>query len=82
MEDGSETVHQQVLFLSCVLGSSGKYLDKKYMIKRNPEEKWSTLRFPEEKPPKKDFQLCRMALRQIVSARGIPYRIGRLTHNG
>ena len=39
-------VHQQVIFLSCVLGASGKYLDKKYITKRKPEEKWSTLRFP------------------------------------
>ena len=38
-------VHQQVLFLCCVLGASGKSLDKKYMTKRKPEEKWSTLRF-------------------------------------
>ena len=56
-------VHQQVLFLSCVLGASGKSLDKKYMTKRKPEENWSTLRFPKEKPPNKDFQLWRMALR-------------------
>ena len=32
--------HQQVLFLYFVLGASGKYLDKKYMTKRNPEEKF------------------------------------------
>ena len=75
-------VHQQVLFLSCVLGASGKSLDKKYMTKRNPEEKWSTLRFTKEIPPNKDFQLWRMALRQIVPAGGIPDRLGRLTHNG
>ena len=38
-------VHQQVLFLSCVLGASGKSLDKKYMTKRKTVGKWSTLRF-------------------------------------
>ena len=27
-------VHQQVLFLSCILGASGKILDKKYTIRR------------------------------------------------
>ena len=75
-------VHQQVLFLSCVLGDSGTSLDKKYITKRMPEEKWSTLRFPKEKPPNKDFQLWRMALRHIVPAGGIPDRLGRLTHNG
>ena len=31
-------VHPQVLFLSCVLGASGKYLDKKYMTKQKPRE--------------------------------------------
>ena len=50
-------VHQQVLFLSCVLVASGKSLDKKYMTKRKPEKKWSTLSFPKEKPPNKEFQL-------------------------
>ena len=45
------------------------------MTKRNPEEKWSTLRFPKEKPPNKDFKLWRMALRQIVPAGGIPDRL-------
>ena len=75
-------VNQQVLFLSCVLGAPRKSLDKKYMTKRKPEEKWSTLRFPKEKPPKKNFQLWRMALRHIVPARGIPDRLGRLTHKG
>ena len=75
-------VHQQVLFLSCVFVASGKSLDKKYMTKRKPEEKWSTLRFPKENPPNKDFQLWRMALRQIVPAGGIPYRLGLLTNKG
>ena len=75
-------VHQQVLFLSCVLGASGISLDKKYMTKQNPEEKWSTLRFPNEKPPNKYFQLWRMTLRQIVPAGEIPDRLGLVTHIG
>ena len=32
-------VHQQVIFMSYVLGASGKSLDKKYITKRKPEEK-------------------------------------------
>ena len=71
-------VHQQVLFLSCVLGASRKSLDKKYMTKRKAEEKWSMLRFPKENPPNKDCQMWRMALRQIVPAGRIPDRLGRL----
>ena len=53
-------------------------MDKKYITKWKPEEKWSTLRFPKEKIPKNYFQLWRMALRQIVPAGGIPDRLGRL----
>ena len=34
-------LHQQVLFLSCVLGASGKTLDMKYTTPRQAEEKWS-----------------------------------------
>ena len=34
------------------------------------------------KPTNKDFQLWRMALRQIVPAGGIPDRLGRITHKG
>ena len=69
-------VHQQALFLSCVLGASGKTIDKKYMFRRKPEEPWSTLKFPKEEPPKEDFHLWRMALRQIVPIGGIPDRLG------
>ena len=75
-------LHQQVLFLSCVLGASGKTLDMKYMTPRQAEEKWSTLTFPKEKPPRKDFTLWKLALRQIVPIGGIPDRLGRLTHDG
>ena len=31
-------LHQQVLFLSCVLGATGKSLDMKYMSKRRDDE--------------------------------------------
>ena len=50
-------VHQQVLFLSDVLGASGKSLDRNYMKQRGVGEKWSTFRFPKENPMRKDFQL-------------------------
>ena len=75
-------LHQQVLFLSCVLGASGKTLDMKYMTPRQAEEKWSTLTFPKEKPPREYFTLWKLALWQIVPIGGIPDRFGRLTHDG
>ena len=75
-------VHQHVLFLSCILGVSGKILDKKYTIRRKSEESWSTLTFPKEKPSNPYFQLWRMALMQIVPIGGIPGRLGRLNDKG
>ena len=75
-------LHQQVLFLSCVLGASGKELDEKYLIKRRVDEKWSTLSFPQEKPPRKDFLLWQQALRQLVPAGGIQDRLGAFQHVG
>ena len=75
-------LYQQVLFLSCVLGASGKTLDMSYMTSRKAKEKWSKLTFPKEKPPRTDFHLWRLALRQIVPVGGIPDRLGRLTHSG
>ena len=75
-------VHQQVLFLSCILGASGKILDKKYTIRRKSEELWSTLTFPKEKSSNSDFHLWRMALMQIVPIGGIPDRLGRLNDKG
>jgi hypothetical protein len=45
-------LYQQVVFLSCVLGASGKELDEKYLYKRPSNQKWSTLGFPNESPPR------------------------------
>ena len=75
-------LHQQVLFLSCVLGASGKTLDKQYLDRRTPKEHWSTLKFPKENPSNKDFDLWGQALRQLVPAGGIMDRLGRFRHEG
>ena len=50
-------IHQQVLFLSCVLGASGKQLDKSYFKRLPTGERWLKLNFPKERPPRKDFLL-------------------------
>jgi len=69
-------LYQQVVFLSCVLGASGKELDEKYLLKRPLHQRWSTLDFPNECPPRKDFLLWQQALRQLVPAGGIQDRLG------
>ena len=73
---------QQVVFLSCVLGASGKHLEKKYLLQRPANCKWSTLKYPTEKPPRKDFVLWKEALRQIVPECGIQDRLGDHLHKG
>jgi hypothetical protein len=68
------------VFLSCVLGASDKTPDKQYLTEKKPGENWSKLKFPKERPPKKDFLLLEVALRQVVPAGGIQDRLGRLRH--
>ena len=71
--------HQQELFLPCMLGASGKTLDPKYTTQRKEEEHWSTLVFPKEKPPQRDFALWKLALCRVIPTGGITDFLGRLT---
>ena len=64
-------MHQQAPFLLYMVGDSDKILDEKYLRERKTGETWSRLTFPKERPPKKDFRLWEMALRQVVPAGGI-----------
>ena len=69
-------VHQQVLFLSDVLGASGKSLDNKYLKQKGMGEQWSTFWFPKENPPSKDFRLWQQAIAQLIPAGKIMDRLG------
>ena len=73
-------IYQQVMFLSEILGASGKILDRKYLQKRPEAERWSRLNYPNEKPPWKDFELWATAIQHIVPAEGIMDRLGRFNH--
>ena len=72
----------QVLFLSDILGASGKSLDKKYLQRRREDEQWSKLRFPREKPPRKDVLLWEEALQQLAPGGCIADRLGRFLAPG
>jgi hypothetical protein len=54
--------YQQAIFILDVLNASGKAIDRKYLTRRQKGELWSTLIFPQEKPPDKDFKLWENAL--------------------
>ena len=72
----------QVLFLSEVLAANGKTLDTRYLERREDDERWSSLRFPRERPSEKSFRLWRKVLRRLVPARGIVDRLGEFLHEG
>ena len=58
-------LHQQVIFGSDKMDASGRAIDKKYLTERLPEEQWSTINFPNERPPPHDFKLWRDRLPQL-----------------
>ena len=68
-------IHYQVLFLSDILGASGKHLDKKYLAPKDPAEKWSKFNFPRERPPMRGIRLWWRMLRQLVPSVGIADRL-------
>jgi hypothetical protein len=58
-------LHQQVLFGSDIMDAGGRTLDKKYLKERPWGENWSSLKFPNERPPPQDFQLWGERLPQL-----------------
>ena len=63
-------LHQQVIFGSDIMDAGGRSLDRKYLTERPPEESWSSLKFPNERPPARDFKLWREILPQLRPNRG------------
>jgi hypothetical protein len=74
--------HQQVLYVSDVLDAGGKCLNKRYLNHRKPDKIWSTLVFPQEKPPNKHLKLWWQVLYVIAPRGKIQDRIGRFTAKG
>jgi hypothetical protein len=72
--------HQQVLFLSDILDASGKAIDQCYMCKRQPDEVWSTLTFPQVRPPTRNLRLWQTALMAVAPRGCLQDRLGRFIH--
>ena len=75
-------IFQQLLFLSDILGAGGKTLDYQYLKCCPKHIKWSSLQFPNEVPPQKDFKLWNEAIRQFVPAGGIQDRLQEFKSEG
>jgi hypothetical protein len=74
--------NQHVLFTSDVFDASGRSVDRKYLARRPSGESWSTLIFPQERPPRRDFTLWQQAV-LFLAPRGRPdCRLGRMTSKG
>jgi hypothetical protein len=60
--------NQQVLFISNVFNASGRAVDRKYLAQQPAEETWSTLIFPQERPPRQDFNLWQQGTQDLALA--------------
>ncbi len=58
--------HQQVLFLSDILGAGGGLVDKQYLKKHRQGERWSSTRFPCEAVTGLEMDLWQRAIAQVV----------------
>ena len=58
-------LHQQALFVSDMLDSSGSLLEKKYLHQWKASEKWLSCLFLHQSPPWKDFKLWHTALQGV-----------------
>ena len=59
--------HQQVLFLSDILGAGGGSVEKCYLHKRQPGEHWSSMKFPREEVTASEMELWCRVIVQVVS---------------
>ena len=58
--------HQQVLFLSDILGAGGGSVDKRYLQKCRSGELWSSMKFPCKEVTTPDMELWCRAIAQVV----------------
>jgi hypothetical protein len=74
--------NQQVIFYSDVFDAGGSALDRRYLERRLQGAMWSTLIFPQESPPARDFRLWRQAL-CLIAPRGRPQQqLGKFVSKG
>jgi len=59
-------LHQQVLFILDVLCAKGKSLEERYLAPKNRLDSWSSIDFPTEYPPGRDFILWNKELVQVA----------------
>ncbi len=74
--------HQQVLFLSDILGASGGLLDKRYLQKRRIGDHWLSMKFPHEEVTELEMIFWCRAIVQVVMHGPAQSSLGRLKTGG
>ncbi len=74
--------HQQVLFLSDILGASGGSLDKRYLKVRQIGEQWSSIKFPRKEVNASEMGIWQRATAQVVVRGPAQASLGRLKTGG
>jgi hypothetical protein len=74
--------HQQVLFLSDILGVSGGSWDKRYLQKRRIGDHWLSMKFPCEEITELEMGFWCRAIAQVVSRGLAQSSLGRLKTGG
>jgi hypothetical protein len=74
--------HQQVLFLSNILGSCGGMADKQYLQKRRGGGLWSSMKFPCEDVTETEMGLWCRPIAQVVAYGPAQTSLGKLTTEG
>jgi hypothetical protein len=74
--------HQQVLFLSNILGAGSESLNKQYLQKQWETDHWSTMKFPWEIVTEVEMQLWHTAIIQVVAAGSARNRLGAFIKEG
>jgi hypothetical protein len=74
--------HQQVLFLSNILGASSRMVDKQYLQKRRGGGLWSSMKFPCKDVMETEMRLWRRAIAQVVAHGLAQTSLGKLTTEG
>lgn len=75
-------LHQQALFLSDVIGVTGRSIDDRYLQLRPGTAQWSNLGYPTESPCAGDLRLWRQALQRLVPTGGLSVHLGRFLFDG
>jgi hypothetical protein len=74
--------HQQVLFLSNIMGASDGMVDKQYLQKRRRGELWSSMKFPCEDVTETEMGLWCRVIVQLVAYGLVQTSLGNLTTEG